>query len=87
MCWMNHKRRLIFLLIAVQQMDQKEVRLKICPTLYTKPEPNAPRNLLVLTLDVACFVGGSYYFCVQILLQKNKISREGTRESFRVKIS
>lgn len=27
-------------------------------------------NLNVLTLDVACFIGGSYYFCVQILLQK-----------------
>ncbi len=26
----------------------------------------------MLTLDVACFVGGSYYFCVQILLQKKK---------------
>ncbi len=29
-------------------------------------------NLNVLTLDVACFVGGSYYFCVQILLKKKK---------------
>lgn len=26
----------------------------------------------MLTLDVACFVGGSYYFCVQILLKKKK---------------
>lgn len=26
----------------------------------------------VLTLDVACFFGGSYYFCVRILLKKAK---------------
>ena len=26
----------------------------------------------MLTLDVACFVGGSYYFCVQILLKIKK---------------
>lgn len=30
----------------------------------------------MLTLDVACFVGGSYYFCVQILLKKKKIEVE-----------
>lgn len=32
----------------------------------------------MLTLDVACFVGGSYYFCVQILLKKkrNKVEKD-----------
>lgn len=28
------------------------------------------------SLDVACFVGGSYYFCVQIILMKQKGTKQ-----------
>lgn len=30
----------------------------------------------MLTLDVACFFGGSYYFCVQILKKKEQKKNE-----------
>lgn len=37
----------------------------------------------MLTLDVACFVGGSYYFCVRILLKKKQ---EWCRERYRTNV-